>query len=55
MTRSLRSMTAWAGDRPKDPVFLSRHNHLNDEIAALDDALAQDQKIVFSFPGTTLT
>jgi hypothetical protein len=28
MTRSLRSMAPWAG----------RHNHLNDEIAALDNA-----------------
>ncbi len=32
MTRSLLSIMHWAGARPKDRVFFSRHNHLNDEI-----------------------
>jgi hypothetical protein len=44
MTRSLRSKASWAG----------RHKHLNDEIAALDDApeLAPDKKDPVSFYGT---
>jgi hypothetical protein len=53
MARSLLSMTPWAAARQKDRVFFSQHNHLNDEIAALDDApeLAPEKKIIL-FLGT---
>jgi hypothetical protein len=52
MTRSLLSMTPWAGARPTERFFLLQHNHLNDEIAALDDALAwrQTKRSCFLFP-----
>ncbi len=36
-------MAPGAGASPNDHVFFSQHNHLDDEIAALDDALGWRQ------------